>query len=79
MESHPLHAPPRPRSLRALAAALALTHPYPMAWAVLLSCAATFALIFALQPSRGVLYFMVALDGMLLLQAALLWITVGLS
>lgn len=56
----------------------ALTHPYPQVCALLLSCAATFALVLALHPGRGVLYFMVALDGMLLLQAALLWITVGL-
>lgn len=65
--------------LAVAAATVALGHPYPMAWAVLMSCVATFTIIFALQPSRGVLYFMVALDGMLLLQAALLWITVGLS
>ena len=65
--------------LAVTAAAVALTHPYPMAWAVLVSCGATFALILALHPSRGVLYFMVALDGMLLLQAALLWITVGIG
>ena len=52
-----------------------LLNPWPAAVALLGSCACVAALIAMLRPDRGVLYFMVALDGALLIQAGLLWIS----
>jgi len=57
------------------AAILASLGPWPAAWAVLASCATALALILALRPDRGVIYFMVLLDGMLIVQASALWMT----
>jgi len=58
----------------ALAAALlGAFNPWPMAGAVVLSSLVALCLILGLHADRGVGYFMVALDGMLLLQAAALW------
>lgn len=56
-----------------ISAALSLFTPWPDASALLVSCACVAGLITMLQPDRGVLYFMVALDGMLLVQAIVLW------
>ncbi|MGB0768796.1 MAG: hypothetical protein ACPGYV_13930, partial [Phycisphaeraceae bacterium] len=53
-------------------AVFAVALPWPQAVAILISAACTGGLLALLRPDRGVLYFMVALDGMLLLQAALL-------
>lgn len=58
-------------------ALISLVKPWPAASALLISCACTAGLIAALRPGRGVLYFMVALDGMLLIQAGLLWASAG--
>lgn len=63
--------------LIATSAALSVFTPWPTASALLISCACVAGLIAMLRPDRGVLYFMVALDGMLLIQAALLWISAG--
>ncbi|MEO0474877.1 MAG: UbiA family prenyltransferase [Planctomycetota bacterium] len=52
-------------------------NPWPYAAALLISCACVTGLIAVLRPDRGVLYFMVGLDGMLLVQAGLLWISAG--
>lgn len=49
-----------------------LMAPWPTAGALMLSCACVAGLVAMLRPGRGVLYFMVALDGMLLLQAGLI-------
>lgn len=56
---------------------LSILNPWPFASALLISCAGVAGLIAMLRPDRGVLYFMVALDGMLLVQASLLWISAG--
>lgn len=56
-------------------AAFSLFTPWPDASALLISCACVAGLIAMLRPDRGVLYFMVALDGMLLIQAGLLWVS----
>lgn len=58
-------------------ALLSIANPWPQASALLICCACTAGLIAALRPGRGVLYFMVALDGMLLIQAGLLWASAG--
>jgi len=63
--------------LLALACGLTAFHPRPAAWAVLGSCLAGLALIAALRPGRSVWYFMVLLDGTLLLQAGALWLAAG--
>ena len=55
----------------------AILTPWPAASALLISCACTAGLISMLSPQRGVFYFMVALDGMLLVQAGLLWACSG--
>jgi 4-hydroxybenzoate polyprenyltransferase len=55
------------------AALLGVFNPWPMAGAVVLSACVALGLALALNADRGVGYFMVALDGMLLLQAAALW------
>ena len=60
-------------TLTTLAIVLALLNPWPAAIGVLVSLAFTFGLVFMLKPSRSVVYFMVLLDGMLLIQAASLW------
>lgn len=60
-------------ALAVASALLSLLIPGPASVALLISSALTIALLTALRQDRGVLYFMVALDGMLLLQAALLW------
>jgi 4-hydroxybenzoate polyprenyltransferase len=57
-----------------VATIMSVFNPWPSASALLISCACTAGLIAMLRPDRGVLYFMVALDGMLLVQAGLLWI-----
>lgn len=54
-----------------------LLTPWPAAAALLVSCAGVAGLIAVLRPDRGVLYFMVGLDGMLLIQAGLIWICAG--
>jgi len=63
--------------LIAAAAAASLFNPWPQASALLISCVCTAGLIARLGPDRGVLYFMTALDGMLLVQAGLLWVSSG--
>lgn len=60
-------------ALIAISAAFSLMNPWPYASALLVSCACVAGLIGILRADRGVLYFMVALDGMLLVQAGLLW------
>ncbi|MFN3168458.1 MAG: UbiA family prenyltransferase [Phycisphaeraceae bacterium] len=58
----------------ALAAALlGGFNPWPMAGAVVLSALVALGLVLGLKAERGVGYFMVALDGVLLVQAAGLW------
>jgi len=52
-------------------AVLALMNPWPLAAALLVSAAVTFALLAALGPRRGVVYYEVLLDGLLLVQATL--------
>lgn len=63
--------------LIAVSAFFAIANPWPDASALLIGCACTAGLITALRPDRGVLYFMVALDGMLLVQAGLLSASAG--
>lgn len=55
-----------------LSAVFSLFTPWPHASALLISCACVAGLIAMLRTDRGVMYFMVALDGMLLVQAGLL-------
>jgi len=64
-------------ALIAVSAIFSLFNPWPDASALLVSCACVAGLIAGLRPDRGVLYFMVALDGMLLVQAGLLWASAG--
>lgn len=56
---------------------LATIGPWPQAWAPLTASACTLMLATKLREGRGLIYFMVALDGMLLVQAAALWIVTG--
>ncbi len=63
--------------LIAISAMTSLFNPWPYASALLVSSACVAGLIAILRPDRGVLYFMVALDGMLLVQAGLLWAIAG--
>lgn len=58
--------------LACAAGLVGLFNPWPGAGAVVLSAGAAAALLLALRPDRGVLYFMVALDGLLLVQAGAL-------
>lgn len=61
-------------------ALLAIVNPWPLAAALLVSAAVTFALLAALGPRRGVVYYEVLLDGLLLVQAMLvllLWAGIG--
>lgn len=60
--------------LLTISAAMSLLNPWPAAGGLLISCACVAGLVIALRPDRGVAYFMIALDGMLLAQAAFLWI-----
>ncbi|MFK7789710.1 MAG: UbiA family prenyltransferase [Phycisphaeraceae bacterium] len=60
-------------ALITLSALCSTLNPWPYASALLICCACVTGLIAILRPDRGVLYFMVALDGMLLVQAGLLW------
>ncbi|MBX2852090.1 MAG: UbiA family prenyltransferase [Phycisphaeraceae bacterium] len=60
-----------------LSAAFSLFTPWPFTSALLLGCVCVAGLLIVLRADRGVLYFMVALDGMLLVQAGLLWISAG--
>ena len=60
-----------------LSAGFALFNPWPHASALLLSCACVTGLLAMLRADRGVLYFMVALDGMLIVQAGLLYLSAG--
>ena len=62
-------------ALIGLSAGLSLLNPWPLASALLMSCACVAGLLAMLRPERGVLYFMGALDGMLLVQAGLVWIS----
>lgn len=62
-------------ALIAMSALLSLLTPWPEASALLISCLCVGGLLTILRPDRGVLYFMVALDGMLIVQAGLLWCT----
>lgn len=62
-------------ALIALSALFSVLNTWPHASALIISTACVAALIVMLRPSRGVLYFMVALDGMLLVQAGLLWMS----
>ena len=64
-------------ALIAVSAVFSLFTPWPYASALLISCTCVTGLIAMLRPDRGVVYFMIALDGMLLIQAGLLWISVG--
>lgn len=64
-------------ALITISAVIAILNPWPYASALLISCACVAGLIAMLRPDRGVLYFMVALDGMLLIQAGLLWTSAG--
>lgn len=58
----------------ALAGALAgVLNPWPAAGAVVLSSVVAGCVLWGVHAERGVIYFMVALDGMLLVQACLLW------
>lgn len=61
--------------LIAISALFSMFITWPVASALLLSCACVAGLIAMLRPDRGVLYFMVALDGTLLIQAGLLWLS----
>ena len=61
--------------LVALSICLSMFTPWPFASALLISGACAAVLISLLRPDRGVFYFMVALDGMLLVQAGLLWLS----
>ncbi|MFI4862390.1 MAG: hypothetical protein ACIAXF_17125 [Phycisphaerales bacterium JB063] len=54
-------------------AACAALHPWPAAAGVLVSAAVTAALLLAMHEQRGVVYYEVALDGLLLAQSALLF------
>lgn len=59
------------------AGALGIACPWPMAAALILSACFTFAMARALKHDRGVVYYEVGLDGMLLIQATLivcLWV-----
>ena len=56
---------------------LSLLNPWPHAAALLISCACVMGLLALLRPDRSVLYFMVALDGMLLVKAVFLWASAG--
>lgn len=59
----------------ALGGALAgVLNPWPAAAAVVISCIVAAGMLLALRPGRGVWFFMVALDGLLLFQAGTLWI-----
>lgn len=58
-----------------LSAGFSLLTPWPLASALLISCACVTGLLAMLRADRGVLYFMVALDGMLLIQAGLLYLS----
>jgi 4-hydroxybenzoate polyprenyltransferase len=60
-----------------LSAVFSLLTPWPQASALLISCACVTGLLAMLRADRGVLYFMVALDGMLLVQAGLLYLSAG--
>jgi len=62
-------------SLACLAAATGLLLPSPGGWAFAGSCICAAGVAMMLRPDRGVGYFMVALDGMLLVQAGALWIS----
>ena len=53
-------------------AAVAVVNPWPLAAALLVSAAVSFAVLAALGPRRGVVYYAVVLDGLLLVQALLL-------
>lgn len=64
-------------ALTVLAMLAALLNPWPAAAAVQVSLLCNLALIAALRPDRGVVYFMVLLDGMLLVQAGALWLVAG--
>ena len=57
--------------LAVLSGGLALGCPWPFAAGLLVSSAVTVGLVHALSAQRGVLYYEVLLDGMLLLQAGL--------
>jgi 4-hydroxybenzoate polyprenyltransferase len=56
----------------AASALVSLVQPWPANLALIGSCAAVATLLAMLRSDRGVLYFMVALDGTLLVQAGLL-------
>lgn len=62
-----------------LSAVFSTLTPWPAASALLLSSGCVLGLLKMLRPDRGVLYFMVALDGMLMLQAGLLLASSGSS
>ena len=55
-----------------------ILNPWPPGAAVAISCLAAIALLLALRPDRGVVYFMIALDGLLLFQAGALWIAASI-
>lgn len=58
-----------------VSALCSLLQPGSQAAAIFTSCVCVAALLAALRRDRGVVYFMLALDGMLLIQASLLWIS----
>lgn len=66
-------------ALIAASALLSLFIPWAGASALFISCLCVGGLLTILRPDRGVLYFMVALDGMLIVQAGLLWCSAGPS
>ena len=59
-------------TLTVLVGLTTIFHPWPPGLAVVLSCIVGLSLILALKPDRGIVYFMVLLDGTLLIQAAAL-------
>lgn len=65
-------------ALAAVSMLTGLLTPWPEAIAILISNAAAIIAVAALRPVRGWVFFMVLLDGMLLLQACALWIITGL-
>ncbi|MEM9347140.1 MAG: UbiA family prenyltransferase [Planctomycetota bacterium] len=66
-------------ALTLLSIVFSLRTPWPNASALLISGCFVLGLLKMLRPDRGVLYFMVALDGMLLLQAGLIIASAGSS
>lgn len=60
-------------TLAAASGAAGLLTPAPAAYALLVSASITCILLYFMKPNRGVVYFMLLLDGMLLVQAFAIW------